>query len=61
MHACLREHGIKPVLANRALWKEELGRPLPAGRFPLHLVHDEAGTVFCYDTVSDPPVKHKMS
>lgn len=61
VHQCLRGYHIKPLIQNRALWKEEPERPLPTGRFPLHLVHDEAGTVFCYDTVSDPPVKHKMS
>jgi hypothetical protein len=61
VHECLHSHGIKPLIQNRALWKEEPERPLPGGRFPLQLVHDEAGTVFCYDTVSDPPVKHKMS
>jgi hypothetical protein len=61
VHECLHSHGIKPLIHNRALWKEEPERPLPGGRFPLQLVHDEAGTVFCYDTVSDPPVKHKMS
>jgi hypothetical protein len=61
VYACLHDHGIKPLIQNRALWKEEPERPLPGGRFPLQLVHDEAGTVFCYDTVSDPPVKHKMA
>lgn len=61
VHDCLHGHGIKPLIPNRALWKEEPERPLPGGRFPLHLVHDEAGTVFCYDTVSDPPRQHKMS
>jgi hypothetical protein len=61
VHACLHGHGIKPLIQNRSLWKEESERPLPGGRFPLHLVHDEAGTVFCYDTVSEPPVKHRMS
>jgi hypothetical protein len=61
VHECLHGHGIKPLIRNRALWQGEPERPLPGGRFPLHLVHDEAGTVFCYDTVSDPPVKHKMS
>jgi Transposase DDE domain/Transposase domain (DUF772) len=61
VHECLHGHGIKPLIHNRALWQEEPERPLPGGRFPLQLVHDEAGTVFCYDTVSDPPVKHKMS
>ena len=61
VHECLHERGIKPLIQNRALWKEEPERPLPGGRWPLHLVHDEAGTVFCYDRVSDPPVKHKMA
>lgn len=61
VHEYLHEHGIKPLIQNRALWQEEPERPLPGGRFPLHLVHDEAGTVFCYDTVSDPPVKHRMA
>jgi hypothetical protein len=61
VHDCLHGRGIKPLIQNRALWKEEPERPLPGGRFPLHLVHDEAGTVFCYDTVSDPPVKHQMA
>ena len=27
----------------------------------MHLVPDEAGTVHCYDTVSDPPVRHRMA
>ena len=61
VHTCLHGHGIKPLIQNRALWKGEPERPLPGGRFPLQLVHDEAGTVFCYDTVSEPPVKHKMA
>src|SRR5262249_36963745 len=30
-------------------------------RYPLHVVHDEAGTVYCYDRVSDPPVRHQMA
>lgn len=61
VHACLRTYRIKPLIQNRSLWKDEPERPLPGGRYPLQLVHDEAGTVFCYDTVSDPPVRHKMS
>jgi hypothetical protein len=61
VHEVLHGHGIKPLIRNRALWKEEPERPLPGGRYPLHLVHDEAGTVYCYDTVSDPPARHKMS
>jgi DDE family transposase/transposase-like protein DUF772 len=61
VHEVLHQAGIKPLIRNRALWKEEPERPLPGGRYPLHLVHDEAGTVFCYDTASDPPVRHKMA
>jgi len=26
-----------------------------------NVVYDESGTVYCYDKVSDPPVRHKMS
>jgi hypothetical protein len=61
VHDYLHGQRIKPVIQNRALWKEEAERPLPGGRFPLQLVHDEAGTVFCYDTVSDPPRRHRMA
>ena len=49
------------MIQNRALWQEEPERPLPGAALPLHLVHDEAGTVYCYDTVSDPPVRHRMA
>jgi Transposase DDE domain len=58
VHEVLHEHGIKPVIQMRALWKEEKERALRVG---LPLVYDEAGTVFCYDTVSDPPVKKQMA
>ena len=61
VHQALHDAGVKPVIHNRALWKEEPERQLPGGRYPLHLVHDEAGTVFCYDMVSDPPVRHGMA
>lgn len=61
VHACLAGQGIKPLIQQRALWKEDPERSLPGGRFPLQLVHDEAGTVFCYDTLSEPPRRHKMA
>ncbi len=59
-HALLNERGIKPVIEVRAMWKEELERKLPHHDGSSNVVHDEAGTVFCYDTVSAVPVKHKM-
>jgi hypothetical protein len=51
------------VIQNRALWPKEgdQEKVLPGGRYPLHLVYDEAGTVHCYDTVSEPPVRHRMA
>jgi hypothetical protein len=60
VHDFLHARGIKPLIQNRALWREESEKVL-GSRYPLNLVHNEAGTVFCYDTASDPPVRHKMS
>jgi Transposase DDE domain len=61
VYAYLHARRIRPVIPNRAQWQDEPERPLPGGRYPLHLVHDEAGTVYCYDRVSDPPVRHRMA
>jgi hypothetical protein len=61
VHEALHRAGIKPLIHNRALWRDEPERPLPGGRLPLRLVHDEAGTVYCYDTVSDPPRRQPMA
>jgi hypothetical protein len=58
VHEALHDRGIKPVIQNRALWKEEKEKTLRVG---LPLVYDEAGTVFCYDTKSDPPVRRQMA
>jgi hypothetical protein len=58
VHELLHDHQIKPVIQLRESWQDELDRPLRVG---LPVVHDEVGTVFCYDTVSNPPVKQKMA
>lgn len=60
-HRWLHQHHIAPLIENRALWKEEFERPLPGKLRADNLVHDEAGTVYCYDLVSRVPVRHKMS
>jgi hypothetical protein len=60
-HELLQKHRIAPLIQNRSLWKEEFERPLPGKTKADNLVHDEAGTVYCYDLVSDPPVRHRMS
>src|SRR5262249_14716436 len=61
VHRELHERGIKPLIQVRAQWKEEPEGPRPGGRSPLHLVHDEAGTVYCYDTSGEAPVRHRMA
>jgi Transposase DDE domain len=63
VHELLHQQHVKPLIQNRNLWQGDRERPLPGpkGRYPLNVVHDEAGTVYCYDMVSDPPVRHKMA
>jgi hypothetical protein len=60
VHEALAERAIKPVIQLRALANgATMEQPiLGRGGVPTPFVHDEAGSVFCYDTVSDPPVRH---
>lgn len=61
VHAFLTDYGIKPVIENRSLWKGERERMLPGHDGRSNIVYDEAGTLYCYDKVSDPPVRHQMA
>lgn len=58
VHRLLFDEGIRPVIQIKQMWKGEKECVLRVG---LPLVHDEAGTVYCYDTCSPGPVKRKMS
>ena len=61
VHEVLHEERIKPVIQNRACWPKDGEREkVIGGKIPLHVVHDEAGTVYCYDT-SDPPQRRAMN
>jgi len=60
-HEYLDGKRIRPVIENRSLWKGERERMLPGHDGRSNVVYDEAGTVYCYDKVSDPPVRHKMA
>lgn len=60
VHELLHEQDIKPVIQNRNFKLEEPEKVV-GGRTPLNVVYDQAGTVFCYDKVSEPPVRHPMS
>jgi len=61
VHELLSKEGIKPVIQNRALWKEDTERMLPGHDGNSNIVYDEAGTVYCYDRVSKPMVRHPMA
>lgn len=61
VHQLLNDAGIKPVIQNRSLWKSEPERMLPGHDGNSNVVYDEAGTVYCYDRVSQPIVRHPMS
>lgn len=58
VHQMLSEHDVKPVIQIRQMWKDEKEKPLRVG---LPVVYDEAGTVSCYDTHSEPPIQRKMA
>jgi hypothetical protein len=60
-HRELNGAGITPVIQIRGLWKSEPERMLPGHDGTSNVVHDELGTIYCYDKVSEPPVRHKMS
>jgi len=60
-HALLDEAGIVPLIENRSIWKSDHERMLPGHDGRSNVVYDEAGTLYCYDTVSDPPVRHRMA
>lgn len=61
VHELLHEQGIKPLIHIRSQWKEESEQMLPGHDGTSNIVYDEAGTVFCYDKVSNPPVRHEMA
>ncbi len=61
VHKVLDRKEIKPLIQIRELWQDEPERLLPGHDGTSNVVYDEAGTIYCYDKVSDPPVRHQMS
>jgi hypothetical protein len=61
VHEMLHDHGIKPVIQNRSCWPEGDTERVLGGRIPLQVVHNEQGTVYCCDTLSEPMVMRPMS
>jgi hypothetical protein len=60
-HRILNKAGIRPLIKNRRLWKEQTEQMLPGHDGRSNIVYDEAGTVHCYDRTSEPIVRHKMA
>jgi hypothetical protein len=54
VHDLLHDAGIQPLIQHRHLWKTEPERLLPGHDGSSNIVYDEAGTLYCYDKVSDP-------
>jgi hypothetical protein len=61
VHKTLSGKGIKPVIQMRALWEIDPERMLPGHDGSSNVVYTEDGTVYCYDKVSEPPVRHPMA
>lgn len=61
VHKLLAGEGIAPVIEIRSLWKEDFERMLPGHDGKSNVVYDEAGTLYCYDKRSEPPVRRRMA
>jgi hypothetical protein len=61
VHELLSGAGITPLIQIRALWKSEPERQLPGHDGSSNVVYTEDGSIHCYDKVSNPPVRHRMS
>lgn len=57
----LARAGIRPVLENRRLWKDERERLLGGHDGTTNVVYDEAGTLYGYDRSQEPLVTHTMA
>jgi Transposase DDE domain len=60
VHEFLHDEEIAPIIHNRKYQLEEPEKVV-GGRTPLNIVYDQAGTVFCYDKVSETPIRHQMA
>ena len=61
VHKRLSAEAITPLIQMRELWKEEPERMLPGHDGSSNVVYKEDGTIYCYDKISEPPVRHPMA
>jgi hypothetical protein len=61
VHTLLSDEGITPLIQMRSMWKTDPERMLPGHDGSSNVVYDKSGTIYCYDKVSETPVRHKMA
>ena len=61
VHQRLASEGITPLVQMRNLWQTDPERMLPGHDGSSNVVYTEDGTIYCYDKVSEPPVRHPMA
>ena len=61
VHKLLSSRKITPLIQMGSLWESEPERILPGHGGSSNVVYDESGTIYCYDKVSETPVRHKMA
>ena len=61
VHKLLSGEGTTPLIQMRSLWKTDPERMPPGHDGTSNVVHTEDGSIYCYDKVSNPPVRHKMA
>jgi hypothetical protein len=61
VHQLLSDEAITPLIPMRSLWQSEPERMLPGHDGTSNVVSDEAGTIYCYDKVSEPAGRHPMA
>jgi hypothetical protein len=61
VHELLSGKKITPLIQMRSLWQTDPERMLPGHDGSSNVVYDENGTIYCYDKISDHPIRHKMA
>jgi hypothetical protein len=61
VHKLLSGAGVRPLIQMRGLWQTEPERMLPGHDGTSNIVYTEDGTIYCYDKISEPPVRHPMA
>ena len=61
VHKVLSGAGVTPLIEMRGLWRADPERMLPGHDGSSNVVYTEDGTIYCYDKVSEPPVRHRMA